>query len=107
MEEGRTLLWPGRALVGDDRSWQTLVTRYAGNPPALGAVGDTIDAVFGGDIPAFLAQDTIVFGGIRQLLDEQVGRLSALERTIGIRLAVEREPIGFEAELVADLGVQG
>ena len=40
---------------------------------------------------------------IRQLLDEQVARLSALERAVLTWLAVEREPVGF-AELVADLG---
>src|SRR5262249_40689679 len=42
---------------------------------------------------------------IRQVLDEQVERLSALERAIGRWLAVEREPVGF-AELVADLGLE-
>ncbi len=102
VEDGRALL-DGRALIGDDTSWHTLVTRYVGNPLALGAVGETIGVVFGGDIASFLAQETSVFGGIRQLLDEQVGRLSVLERTIGRWLAVEREPIGF-AELAADLG---
>jgi WD40 repeat protein/DNA-binding XRE family transcriptional regulator len=102
IEAGRSLL-AGRELAGDEDAWRALVGRYAGNPLALSVVGETIDVVFGGDIAAFLAQDTTVFGGIRQLLDEQVERLSALEQVIGTWLTVEREPMGF-AELVANLG---
>ena len=101
-EAGRALLVSQR-LVGDDRAWEALIGRYSGNPLALSVVGETIGAVFGGDVAAFLAQDTAVFGEIRQLLDGQVERLSPLERTIGTWLAVEREPVGF-AEVVADLG---
>ena len=59
--------------------------------------------MFGSDIQVFLSQGAAVFGGVRQLLDEQVSRLSALERTICNWLAVEREPVGF-ADLAADLG---
>jgi hypothetical protein len=78
-----------------------LIARYSGNPLALSVVGETIATIFGGAITPFLAQDTAVFGGIRQLLDGQVERLSALERAVGTWLAVEREPVGF-AELAAD-----
>ncbi|HKC76258.1 MAG TPA: helix-turn-helix domain-containing protein [Chloroflexota bacterium] len=102
VEEGRALLGR-RDLVGDAASWQALVERYAGNPLALGVVGETIKVVFGGDIAAFLAQEATVFGGIRQLLDEQLTRLSTLEHAAALWLAVEREPVGF-GELVADLG---
>ena len=101
-EAGRALL-RDKGLLGEDRAWEALVAHYSGNPLALSMVGETIGVVFGGDIAAFLAQDTAVFGGIRQLLDAQVGRLSTLERAIGLWLAVEREPVGF-ADLVADLG---
>jgi WD40 repeat protein/transcriptional regulator with XRE-family HTH domain len=99
---GRALLRE-RGLAGDEAAWDALIARYNGNPLALRVVGETIGAVFGGDIAAFLTQETAVFGGIRQLLDGQVGRLSTLERKIGSWLAVEREPAGF-AELAADLG---
>ena len=61
-------------------AWEALVAHYGGNPLALRVVGETIGLVFGGDIATFLAQGAHVFGGIRQLLDEQVGRLSSLER---------------------------
>jgi hypothetical protein len=102
VDEGRALL-SSRDLAGDDAAWGALVERYAGNPLALKVVGETIDVVFDGALAAFLAQDVAVFGGIRQLLEEQVARLSALEQAILLWLAVEREPVGF-AELVADLG---
>jgi hypothetical protein len=92
-----------RDLSGDAATWGVLVERYTRNPLAPRILGETITAVFGGDIAAFLAQSTTIFGGIRQLLDEQVGRLSPLERAIGTWLAVEREPVGF-ADLVTDLG---
>src|SRR5262249_31059522 len=51
----------------------------------------------------FLSQGQAVFGGIRQLLEAQVSRLSALERAALIWLAIEREPITFGA-LSANLG---
>ncbi len=102
VDASRTL--PGsRALLGDETSWRTLTTRYGGNPLALHVVGETIDAVFDGDIAAFLAQEAHVFGGIRQLLDEQIERLSTLEHEVLTWLAVEREPVNF-ADLTADLG---
>jgi WD40 repeat protein/transcriptional regulator with XRE-family HTH domain len=102
VEDGRALLGR-RNLVGDAASWKSLVERYGGNPLALGVVGETIAMVFGGDIAAFLAQEVTVFGGIRQLLDEQITRLSPLEHAVLLWLAVEREPVGF-GDLVADLG---
>ena len=102
VEESRALL-DSQALQGDDVAWRALVERYRGNPLALRVVGETIAMVFGGDLAAFLAQDTAVFGGIQQLLEAQVARLSALERAVLTWLAVEREPVAF-AEIVADLG---
>jgi hypothetical protein len=102
VDEGRALLG-SRALAGDDAAWRALVERYGGNPLALRVVGETIGAIFGADIAAFLAQDVAVFGDIRQLLEEQVAYLSALEQALLLWLAVEREPVSF-AELVADPG---
>jgi WD40 repeat protein/DNA-binding XRE family transcriptional regulator len=101
VEDSRALL-TSRMLAGDEATWGALVGRYAGNPLALRVVGETIEAVFDGDIAAFLAQDTAVFGDILHLLDEHVARLSALERSVLTWLAVEREPVSFAA-LAADL----
>jgi len=73
---------------------------------ALNIVAETITDLFGGAIGQFLAQDTLVFGSITALLDEQFGRLSALEQTILYRLAIAREPLTLQelqAGLVAPL----
>jgi len=102
VDAARALLG-GRGLAGDEAAWRALVDRYAGNPLALRVVGETIGVVFGGDVAAFLSEDTAVFGDIRQLLDAQVGRLSPPERAILNWLAVEREPVEFAA-LADDLG---
>jgi WD40 repeat protein len=95
-----------KQLRGEEQVWLSLVDRYGGNGLALKIVGETIRQVFDGDIGAFLA-DAIgrygtVFGGIRRLLDVQVGRLSAIEDDLLTRLAIEREPISL-AELATDL----
>jgi hypothetical protein len=102
VNEARVLLG-NRALQGDDAAWAALVARYAGNPLALRVVGKTVGAVFGGSIAGFLAQDVAVFGDIRQLLDEQVARLSLQEQAVVRWLAEQREPVGFVG-LMSDLG---
>jgi hypothetical protein len=93
-------------LVGSPQERARLVERYGGNPLALNIVAETIADLFGGEIGPFLAQDTLVFGSISDLLDEQVGRLSAMELTILYWLAIAREPVTLEelrALLVARL----
>jgi WD40 repeat protein len=68
-------------------------------------VGETIHEVFGGVIGAFLGEagSGSVFGGIRRLLGEQIGRSSPVEQDVLRVLAVEREPVPL-AELSAQLG---
>ena len=100
-------LLQSKGLVGDDDAWQALVARYGGNPLALSLVGQTIVELFGGEIDGLAGlrrgDGGAVFGGMRRLLEEQVGRLSALEQSLLYWLAVEREPVGVAA-LRADLG---
>ncbi len=76
-----------------------LVEMYQGNPLALKIVAHTIMEVFGGEIAPFLQQGEIVFGGVRQLLDEQFIRLSALEQTVLLWLAILREPVSLQTLL--------
>src|SRR2546421_4184523 len=93
-------------LVGSPQERARLVERHGGNPLALNIVAETIADLFGGEIAQFLAQDTLVFGSISELLDEQFARLSALEQTILYWLAIAREPLtleGLRALLVARL----
>ncbi len=101
VDEVRALLGH-RELAGDAATWEALVACYGGNPLALQAVGETASAVFGGDLAAFLAQDVAVFGEIRQLLAEQVARLSGTEHAVLACLAAERTPVGC-AEVVSHL----
>jgi WD40 repeat protein/transcriptional regulator with XRE-family HTH domain len=104
--EGRALLRDKR-LDGSDDVWQDLVRRYGGNGLALRVVSETIRELFGGAIAEYLdyvaATPGVIVGGVRQLLETQIRRLSDLEQDLLRWLAVEREPIGF-AEIAADLG---
>ncbi len=93
-------------LVGSPEERERLVERYEGNPLALKIVAETIADLFGDAIGPFLAQDTLVFGNLADLLDEQFARLSALEQTVLYWLAIVREPMTLKelhAVLVARL----
>jgi WD40 repeat protein/transcriptional regulator with XRE-family HTH domain len=100
----RQLLAP-KQLVGSLQQWVELTDRFGGNGLALKLVGETIRELFGGDIGLFLeeAGASSVFGGLRQLLDEQVGRSSAPEQQLLRALAVRREPLRL-ADLLATQG---
>jgi hypothetical protein len=79
-----------------------LVEVYRGNPLALKIVAQTIVELFGGEIVPFLEQGEVIFGGVRELLDEQFDRLSALEQGVFSWLAILCEPVSLE-ELLAVL----
>ncbi len=76
--------------------WDDLIRLYRGNPLALKIVATMIKNLFGGDVPAFLGQQTIVFGDLNDILDEQFERLSALEQELLYWLAIECQPITLE-----------
>jgi WD40 repeat protein/transcriptional regulator with XRE-family HTH domain len=114
----RTLTLPGldtqdirgllrdKKLRGDAAAWTSLVERYGGNGLALKLVGETIRELFGGNITEFLADVDPhggIVGGVRQLLDSQMDRLSELEQRVLRWMAVEREPVTF-AELAVEMG---
>ncbi|MEM7030421.1 MAG: BTAD domain-containing putative transcriptional regulator [Chloroflexota bacterium] len=82
-----------RGLQSSDDAVMPLVERYSGNPLALELVADTVGEIFDGDIAEFLAEETLVFDDIRDVLDQQFARLSDLEQEILFWLAVEREAI--------------
>lgn len=95
-------LLQARKLQGDDAQKQILCDRYGNSPLALKIIATTIIDLFGGDIAAFLAEDTLIFNGIRRLLDSQFERLTALEQTVMYWLAINREWISI-AELQTDI----
>jgi WD40 repeat protein/transcriptional regulator with XRE-family HTH domain len=90
-----------RELVGTTSSRARLIDRYGGNPLALKIVAQTIMVLFGSEIVPFLEQGEVVFGGVRELLAEQFDRLSAVEQTVLLWLAILREPVSIEELLAA------
>ncbi len=90
-----------KGLAGSKLEQKALSDRYGGNPLALKVVATTIQDLFAGNIAEFLRQDRAVFGDIRDVLDEQLERLSDLEQEIMRWLAIAREPISL-TELQAD-----
>ena len=58
--------------------------------------------LFDGEIAPFLEQGEVIFGGVRDLLNEQFTRLSPLEQSILFWLAILREPATLD-ELLAVL----
>ncbi|MCE7983188.1 MAG: NACHT domain-containing protein [Caldilinea sp. CFX5] len=76
-----------------DTALNQLVIRYSGNPLALKLVIETIQDLYAGNISAFLGEGTLIFDDIRDVLDQQVARLSALEQEILIWLAIARDAI--------------
>ncbi len=91
-----------KEVMGSLHDRVRLVEMYRGNPLALKIVAQTIVELFGGEIAPFLEQGEVVFGGVRELLDEQFDRLSVFEQTVFSWLAILREPVSL-GELLAAL----
>ncbi|OUL19378.1 hypothetical protein BV378_33555 [Nostoc sp. RF31YmG] len=91
-----------QGLSGTKVEQVKLIEFYKGHPLALKIISTTIKELFDSSISAFLSQDTVVFGGIRQLLDQQFHRLSDLETEVMYWLAINREAVGI-AELREDI----
>ncbi|MBW4548116.1 MAG: NACHT domain-containing protein [Symplocastrum torsivum CPER-KK1] len=80
---------------------ESIVRLYANNPLLIKIAATTIQDIFDGDVTEFLAEGTIVFGDIRELLDQQFNRLSPIEKQLMYGLAIEPRlemlPVGSEA----------
>ena len=72
---------------------QPLVNYLGGNPLALKIAATTIQALFGGNIQEFLAQESTVFSALWDLLEQQFERLSPLQQQIMYWLAINREGV--------------
>lgn len=102
--DGRELFNVKGTFTATKAEWQTLITRYAGNPLALKIVASSIHDYFDSDISSFLhtaQHSAFLFDDIRDLLEQQFQRLTDLERDIMYWLAIDREPVTL-AELQAD-----
>lgn len=100
--EAASAILAAKKLVGSEAQKQQLCQRYSHNPLALRIVSTSIQDLFGGSIEDFLAQDTGVFHGLYQLLDQQCLRSSLFEKNIMFWLAINREWTTL-AELADDL----
>lgn len=92
--EGQEIL-KVKGLSAAEDEWKAMIESYGGNPLALKIVATTIEDVFGGNVSEFLQQNTVVFGDIRDILDQQFERLSDLEKEIIYWLAINREPVAL------------
>ncbi len=94
-----------KGVLGTTEHWNQLIDRYGGNPLAIKIVTTTIEDIFAGQVNEFLEQiqqGTAIFGDIRDLLEQQLERLSPLETEMMYWLAINRESISL-AELKSDL----
>ncbi len=73
-----------------------LVERYSGNPLALILVADTVREIFEGDLTTFLNEEAAIFEDVQDVLDQQFTRLPALEQTLMVWLAIEREATSIQ-----------
>ncbi|MDJ0590041.1 MAG: hypothetical protein QNJ72_08620 [Pleurocapsa sp. MO_226.B13] len=95
-------LLTAKGLSGSSQERKTLIDSYGGNPLALKIAATSIQDLFDGNITTFLSQGTVLFNGVRQLLERQFARLSVLEKTLMYWLAIDREWTTVE-ELREDL----
>lgn len=92
VQAGQALLQT-HGLAAGDLAALRLVEQYSGNPLALQIVANTVVDLYNGDIHAFTGEGAPVFDDIRTILDQQVARLSSLERELLFWLAIEREVV--------------
>lgn len=81
--------------LSESGKWRELIQLYRGNPLALKIVATTIQELFGGKINEFLKHNSIVFGDINDLLEEQFERLSTLEQEVLSWLAIAGKPVSL------------
>ena len=82
-----------QGMVSSVAEADDLIQRYSGNPLALMLIAETIQELFDGDVATFLQEEAPIFDDIRDVLDQQVARLSSLERDLLLTLAIERQPM--------------
>ncbi|MBD2457901.1 NACHT domain-containing protein [Nostoc sp. FACHB-87] len=87
---------PSTQFTGKEIGLSPLIQLYRGNPLALKLVTPLIQSVFGGNIAAFLSQNTIVIGDrLRGIFKQQFEQLCDLEQSILYWLAIWQQPISF------------
>ncbi|AKG21669.1 NB-ARC domain-containing protein [Calothrix sp. 336/3] len=103
--EGQELFKQKGEFTGTEQEWQLLVNHYGGNPLALKMVAAGTQELFNGRIASVLEyaeQGALIFEDIRDLLECQFQRLSAVEAEVIYWLAINREPVSI-ADLTEDV----
>jgi hypothetical protein len=95
-QEAAQAILEERTLVGPVEDRMALVDRYSGNPLALRPVAAAIRDLFAGDVAAFLRAQTPIFDDMRDILEQQLTRLSPLECEVLVWLAIEREAVSLQ-----------
>jgi hypothetical protein len=96
--EGQQLFQQKGQFTGTEREWQELIEHYAGNPLALKMVAAGTQELFNDNIAPvlqYVEQGILIFDDIRDLLERQFQRLSAVEEEVMYWLAINREPVSF------------
>lgn len=81
-----------KELIGSEPDRMRLIQAYSENPAALKIVAHTIVDLFDGEIAPFLEKGEVIIGGVRSLLEEQFNRLTNLEQSLLLWLAIQHEP---------------
>ncbi|MFB2937225.1 NB-ARC domain-containing protein [Aerosakkonemataceae cyanobacterium BLCC-F154] len=92
-----------KGVTCSEYEWRLLVNRYAGNPLVLKIVLTTILELFDGKVASFLKQNILVFGGVRELIEEQLNRISAVEKKVLYWLALKQDILLLSAAVVDEM----
>ena len=93
--DAKNLLQNTVKLKGAEKNFKELINQYQGIPLYLELVAKYISELYAGNIRQFLNDENIVFGDIRDFLDQHYNRLSEREKEIMNWLAINRVPISL------------
>ncbi len=102
LEAGQQIL-TDKGITASLSDQKNLINYANGSPLTLKLLATNVKNIFGGDVQAFLAQGTAVFGNLWDLLHEQFERLSTLQKQVMYWLAINREgltPARLQAEIL-------
>ncbi len=87
------------SFEGEEEDWKLLRDTYQGNLFALVNVANNIYHSFAGNITHFInycnVNNSFVFNGVEEFIEEQLNKLSETERNIMYWLAIYRNPISL------------
>lgn len=81
---------------------KALIERYAGNPLALKVSLTTIKELFAGEVGELLKHNLLGFGGVRELLDQHLNRLSDREIEI-LKCLINQEELNLNTILEGNI----